>query len=516
MYGGDKMSKVSIGRKITEKMKDGGFSPEELTSNEIQRFVEQITYEQKISWGEMTETGVVESYKGEVDFSEKDAALFIYQLLGEEPVIKMSAELFSKCNEGHQYIPGVAPLITRRVTKDNIVSFDVSFPELDYINDNILDVSNPTYAKMFEKVILPYMKNVQQQGYTPHEIPSNIMDAMGEIFDDVNKTHPRGDLDKDCLVEYTLKNIFKLSNSVEVSKTLDIVEKTAKFEGKPFEEVLDTYLKGKLEKDKNVTKNLEGFLNGVTGQIYMNNYDQTDFTPEKLKERMQTAFRIYTAHESDNKNFETNDAGYRKSVVRIGKGSIGMWPSGNAIESAMERFIAEVSLTTISADKVSEGEYLKRVAVLHSRFIAIHPFPESNGRIGRNIMNMMLSQKGKNFVLPKESKEEYLNHLADTQRKTVMELGYAKHSKDRYSLDPAIQQKVYDSGFWEYMRKLTDRPDKETKREMEYAGPLAKFVDKCNTLLLDENVKATKKSLETRLKNLVKKVKEGIGLGDEI
>ena len=49
--------------------------------------------------------------------------------------------------------------------------------------------------------------------------------------------------------------------------------------------------------------------------------------------------------------------------------------------------------------------------MLHFRYIYIHPFRDSNGRTSRNMINMLLSQKGKMFVLDRQDKKDYLSKM---------------------------------------------------------------------------------------------------------
>lgn len=492
---------LTTGKQIVEKIRQGGFTFDEMQSNiDLQRFVTQILYEQKISAFVPNEQGFATHKKGEVDLLPQEAADLIYRLFSDVSTIMISPEVLAKANDGHIPIPGMTPKVERTVKENGVLSFDVQFPELDYIKKNVLDVNSPAYACMFDKVILPYIQMVSQSGEVPSSIPENIRSAMEEVFAVAEAEHSIEDFDRNAMMNYTMHNILKLSNPNDMLKCAQEVRTTANFEGIPFSEVLSKHIQSQLAKDQHTTKRLEGFLNGISGQVYMNSFDENDFTPEKLKERIQTAFEIYNAHDVGNPNLEMGDNRYRTCIVRIGNGPLGMFPNGDNIEQAMERFLMETAMTAASADRISEDEYLKRVASLHSRFILIHPFPESNGRIGRNMMNMLLSKVGRNFVLPKENKSNYLDLLNGMRTNIFTDLGRAKN-KGRKSPSHSDAKQLYDSGYWAYMENLTERPDKFVPQEMRHASPLAEFIKASNTIPLD----TTKENKKRKRWNLFKK-----------
>ena len=57
------------------------------------------------------------------------------------------------------------------------------------------------------------------------------------------------------------------------------------------------------------------------------------------------------------------------------------------------------------------------------KFSRFHPFRDSNGRIGRNLINMMLSPIGRNFVMPKNLKSNYLEAMENMRQGVYGEMG---------------------------------------------------------------------------------------------
>jgi Fic family protein len=96
---------------------------------------------------------------------------------------------------------------------------------------------------------------------------------------------------------------------------------------------------------------------------------------------------------------------------------------------------------------------------MHFRYIMIHPFRDSNGRIGRNIINMMLSRIGRNFVIPKSKKKEYISAMEEMRQGVYGEMGQE-----------------------EYLRALSDEPLKLGECEIKYCERLAGIIEASNTL----------------------------------
>ena len=127
------MPNVSSGKYIVDKIRQGGFAPHEIETDQIlQRFINQIAPEQKISWGDPNN-----EHKGYIGLSAPETESFIYQILGEQTTISINSSLFSKMC-GHSDDIGLSPTVQRRMHDSGIVLFDILFPEGDYISNNIL------------------------------------------------------------------------------------------------------------------------------------------------------------------------------------------------------------------------------------------------------------------------------------------------------------------------------------------------------------------------------------------
>jgi len=132
--------------------------------------------------------------------------------------------------------------------------------------------------------------------------------------------------------------------------------------------------------------------------------DITKLTPEQIE---QTIKQINRASLQDERLKQyIGDNGYRTANVGL---------SGNSLELLKKEYVEE-AMTTISKDiyelvrsssTMDKEEYLKRAVGLQYRFIRIHPFPDSNGRTSRALLNMITIPKGILVNFPKDKKHEY-------------------------------------------------------------------------------------------------------------
>ena len=103
-----------------------------------------------------------------------------------------------------------------------------------------------------------------------------------------------------------------------------------------------------------------------------------------------------------------DDAGfYRRHNVRIVGSNV---PTAN--------YIKVPALMTEIVDSISTGEkdFISHIAMIHSRFEQIHPFPDGNGRIGRLLMiAMLLKNNLPPAIIRQEKKQFYYVSLRKAQ-----------------------------------------------------------------------------------------------------
>lgn len=443
---------MSIGKKIIDKVRQGGFLSFEMTSDpSFLSFLEQIANEQKVSWIDEIEEDTGVWHDGDTALLPEDINDIVKQLLARSSFsdkVKITSKQFADITHKRN-IPGIEPRITR-VVDNNAIRFYPEIPEFNYIINNILDVSSPNYQLMVEKVLIPYFEFLEKSECSlgknlPHNVPENVKQGMMLVLKKASKANPIEGLNIEAMAEYTLYNILSLSNSIEMRKVLEDVknrengllpyEKNGFFKniakklgigknGKAQKNAIESVFSDVIAKNSNPTKNLECILNGISAQIYMNTIDSKDsITPQNIEDKLQAAFRMYTEHERGDDTFSVDENGYRTIDLGIGGRDILLHKDGDNISNAMQNLCSKIAGTMQLSSQMDEREYIKEVAKIHFRYIMIHPFRDSNGRIGRNIINMMLDEIDRNFVLTKSQKQDYMRVMEEMRQNICDSMG---------------------------------------------------------------------------------------------
>lgn len=442
---------MSIGKNIVDKVKLGGLLPVEIDIDpNIKNFLEQIANEQKVSWAAWIEEDAGVWHQGDTNLLPEDVVSIVKQLLGcpqSTDKLQITSRQFANMEKKRE-IPGIAPKINRFVDQNNVIRFYSELPELDYINNIVLNKDSEVYRLMQEKVLIPYFKileksNLLEGNNLPHNVPDSIKSAMISVFKFAGKNNSLEGLDLNAMVDYTLYNVLNLTNSVEMRQVLKVNsgDKISTYQ-KPniFQKIMsrlgidkkdpiqkegiEASFESLIEKNGCSRRNLECILNGISAQIYMNTIDSKDnINAKAVEDRIQMAYRAYTEHEKGDKTFEVDDNGYRTVNVGIGGKDILLHIEGGNISRAMKQLSGEIADVMKQANTMKEEEYIKEVAKLHFRYIMVHPFRDSNGRIGRNIINMMLGEVGRNFVLTKNEKKQYIDAMEEMRSGICSEVG---------------------------------------------------------------------------------------------
>lgn len=142
----------------------------------------------------------------------------------------------------------------------------------------------------------------------------------------------------------------------------------------------------------------------VEAQLIAYSTDITKLTPEQIEQTIKQINRASLQDEKLKQYLGNN--GYR--TVNVGL-------SGNSLELLKKEYVEE-AMSTISKDiyelvqnasTMDKEEYVRRAVGLQYRFIRIHPFPDSNGRTSRALLNMITIPKGILVDFPKDKKHEY-------------------------------------------------------------------------------------------------------------
>ena len=168
-----------------------------------------------------------------------------------------------------------------------------------------------------------------------------------------------------------------------------------------------------LQKYASKYEELQSLLQGFSGQFYMHSQSLKGKTPEQIEEILKEGYSLYTKVQANNQKtkdeYIVDEHGYRMLDVAFVGRDVLLRRNDDNIKKAMENLTTDISNLVNNAQNLTDSEYITEVAKLHYRYILIHPFRDSNGRIGRNLINQMLAEKNKMFVLEKQDKSTYLN-----------------------------------------------------------------------------------------------------------
>lgn len=184
----------------------------------------------------------------------------------------------------------------------------------------------------------------------------------------------------------------------ETSSEVEYVHGTTAIEGNTFslQQVDDLYLSGIPPSDKSLRE-----INEVQ------NYKGVQSYRESYKGRVTLQF-IKRLHEIIMDKIDSESAGLfrRRDDIGIRGVDISVWPS-ILIEEELQRIIDEYY------ENVRDGCHPFEEAVLfHYRFEVIHPFTDGNGRVGREVLNHMLTRaRYPRLIVSKQDRGKYLGAL---------------------------------------------------------------------------------------------------------
>lgn len=137
-----------------------------------------------------------------------------------------------------------------------------------------------------------------------------------------------------------------------------------------------------------------------------------DFMFSQLHERTISVDAIRTMHHLFYEKIDHENAGqYRKRPVIV-TGTDYVFPAPADIPAQMDGLAAWMDA---EREKLHPVEF---AALLHLRFVSIHPFIDGNGRTSRLIMNLALLQDGYQLaIIPPICRADYLSAIRSYQRK---------------------------------------------------------------------------------------------------
>lgn len=233
-----------------------------------------------------------------------------------------------------------------------------------------------------------------------------------------------------------------------------------------------------------------------------NHHDAIEFVEGLVKKKAPLCEKnILNIHEVVMLKIEKQFAGcYRNGAVRI-VGANFVPPNPLKVPVFMEELVAFINKNTMRLDDI------QMAAILHHRFVWIHPFFDGNGRTVRLMMNLFLMQKGfPPAIILKNDRKKYYEALNQANKGSFQKLFLLIAQAIERSLD--IYLMAYPGNNYEYKSIPSIIEEESLPYGQEYLSLLARQ-GKIDAFKEGRNWYTSKKAVNDYLANRkrVRKVK---------
>lgn len=198
-------------------------------------------------------------------------------------------------------------------------------------------------------------------------------------------------------------------------------------------------------------KDVNQILKDAETQLTAYSIDFRKMQPEQIKDAIK---KINSISLTDEKKERLDEDGYRDcNVVFNGKDVRLLMPKQN-VPKSMKLFTESMYSFLNESEELSDADYVKKATMLMYRFIRIHPFPDSNGRTSRAMLNSLTLNRNILVSFTKEEKDEFIK------------------------ISNSVNEKLGNN----YLEYLYKNPKIATKMEEENIEQLTKFVIEHSTL----------------------------------
>lgn len=357
---------------------------------------------------------------------QDDLREIIKSLFSSNP--KLTSSQISKVL-GQKKVNGLVLNINRTISNDGIVKFSYDFPELNFIEKNIIDGNNKIQNKISKKILKPYYKYLKKSQSSINKVPGGLQvpKKLKERLEKIISSNIPEGMDGKVVSEYYLSNILKLDDNelqkaLIQSKALQVYSKNNIFKNNrdEFENALNminTSSRNNFYECNESLSKLNTILSDVSAEVYMSSIDLKGKNPKEIEEILQKGYYLYNEQKLNDMTYKVDEDGYRTVNVGLGKKDVLLHKNGNNIKESMGYLCKSIVNLFEKEQNLSDEEYIKKAGMLHFRYISIHPFRDSNGRTGRNLVNMLLAQRDKMFMIDRKDKSEYLAKMNEMRAK---------------------------------------------------------------------------------------------------
>lgn len=233
-----------------------------------------------------------------------------------------------------------------------------------------------------QKHFIELEKRTMEQYHTKL-LPKELVEKIDDLSASITVFHktPTNILPKDFLVRYTYNTNAIEGNRLTLRQTALVLSDRIAPEGTRTDDVIET-------------------LNAVDAWNFIKSY----------KNRLNKKFACKMQYEITKNTSCRIQGNYRDNEVRI-SGSEHIPPKSTDVPKLLEELFAEF---------YSEKRTLHPIelaALLHNRFVNIHPFTDGNGRSARLLMNwILLRNKFPPVIIEVSNKEQYYNAIEEADK----------------------------------------------------------------------------------------------------
>ena len=332
---------------------------------------------------------------------------------------------------------------------DNAGFFHVVIPHLSFFSGP-LQCYDENAAKKFEKKVLkPYAKQISKDKPLSQKFTQKLQKDIEKMLKSTNNNSNLNELYSNYIVDSIL------NNPNFIKKTIQSTENKPS-SGKFFQ---------KFNKSNAICQSLnQEFLSNTfnrgcipdtflsINELYYTSrttlsalsVDLPSLTPEALEQHL-ISLNDSLLQQTGRQSVYYKPGQYREQPVLVGtkelvlngdKGYVdGFDPQcTERISIAMKPLSSDIISLAQNATNMPLEEYIKQVALIHFRYINIHPFSNGNGRTGRLVTNMLLQEKNLLFNIESdEAKNEYLQVMNSVEHSVLEHMNPSDYLTNLYT-----------------------------------------------------------------------------------
>lgn len=332
---------------------------------------------------------------------------------------------------------------------DDSGKFNVVIPHLSFFCSP-LQCYDEKASKQFEKKVLkPYAKQISKGKPLSDKFTQKLQNRIVKMLKPTNDNSNLNELYSKYIVDSILNNPDFIKQTIQSTENKPSAEKFLSSFSKS-SAISQTLKQDFLSNKFNRSSIPDSFLS-VNNLYYTSrttlsalSIDLQSTSPEALEQHLislndsllQETGKLSVYYKPGQYREQPVEVGQKSLVLNGDKGFVDGFDSQctERISKAMTPLSQDIIALAQNSDNMSQDEYIKQVALIHFRYINIHPFSDGNGRTGRLLTNMLLKEKGILFNIESpEAKKEYLEIMNSVENNVLKHMQPSEYLKNLYT-----------------------------------------------------------------------------------